>query len=79
MRSVHREIIVLIIWLLCMLLLGALFGMAMIFFIIAMLSYVVWNLYNLNRLVKWLNNSSKAPPESLGIWDEVFFQLQVRN
>jgi two-component system phosphate regulon sensor histidine kinase PhoR len=45
--------------------------------------YLSWHLYNLYRLVRWLRESKKfAPPEAIGIWDDVFehiFRLQQRN
>lgn len=45
--------------------------------------YLAWHLYNLNRLVRWLRQGKQfTPPESSGIWDDVFehiFRLQQRN
>ena len=72
---VQREIAFLVLWVLCMMTLGAMFDATMSALFFSLLSYVVWNLYNLNRLVNWLNKPTKNSPESMGVWDEAFFQL----
>jgi two-component system phosphate regulon sensor histidine kinase PhoR len=49
----------------------------------ALLVYLAWHLYNLSRLLRWLNEGKKLqPPVAGGIWNEVFDQivrLQQRN
>lgn len=77
--SLQREIIVLIICLLIIIAIGALFDAVIPFILISVIFYVLWHLYHIHQLIKWLNNSSKNPPESIGVWDEVFFQLHNKN
>ncbi len=47
--------------------------------IVALVSYIGWHLYNLNRLIKWLNKPSKNTPEALGMWDDAFFKLHNQH
>lgn len=65
------------------LLLGALFGNVALGLLIVLGAYLLWHLYNLHNLVRWLRESKKfQPPEASGIWDDVFehiFRLQQRN
>ena len=62
---------------------GALVGQVLAGLLLALVAYLVWHLYNLNRLVRWLRESkSFQPPEASGIWDEAFehiYRLQQRN
>lgn len=58
-----------------MLLLGIITESIFIFLFIALAAYLVWHLFNLNRLHKWLVNPSKKTPEVFGIWDDVYYQL----
>ena len=64
-------------------LLGALFGNTLLVLLLAIAGYLIWHLYNLQRLVRWLREGKKfRPPEASGIWDDVFehiFRLQQRN
>ncbi|VAW65734.1 Phosphate regulon sensor protein PhoR (SphS) [hydrothermal vent metagenome] len=62
-----------------MLILGAMFDVALPALFVALLCYVLWNLYNLNRLIFWLNKPSKETPEAMGVWDEAFFQLHNKH
>ena len=73
--QLQRELAVLISWMLFMLMLGAIFESISGFLFSALLVYVVWNLYNLNKLNKWLAKPSKQSPEAIGIWDEIYYQL----
>jgi len=62
---------------------GALLGQVFAGLLLTLTAYLVWHLYNLNRLVRWLRESkSFQPPEASGIWDEAFehiYRLQQRN
>jgi len=58
-----------------MLVIGAVNNSILAFLFIGLLSYVIWNLFNLNRLSRWLANPSKQIPEVIGVWDEVYYQL----
>jgi len=66
---------------------GALFGYLVgnvaLGVVLVLTVHIGWHLYNLNRLVRWLQEGKKfQPPEAKGIWDDVFehiFRLQQRN
>ena len=45
------------------------------FLITGLMAYILWNFYNLKRLTQWLVSPSKQLPETLGVWDEVYYQL----
>ena len=73
--QLQRELTLLAVWMMFMLILGAVFGAVSGFLFSGLMLYVVWNLYNLNKLSKWLAKPSKQSPEAVGAWDEVYFQL----
>lgn len=73
--SLRRELAMLAVWMFFMLMLGSIFGSVVSFLFIGLLVYLVWNLYNLNQLTKWLSKPSKQPPEAMGIWEEAYYQL----
>jgi len=77
--SLQREIVFLAIWLLFALTMGALLGIVMPVLFVALISYILWHLYNLNRLVNWLNKPVNNTPEAMGIWDDAFFQLHNKH
>jgi two-component system phosphate regulon sensor histidine kinase PhoR len=69
--------------LLLLLFIGYLADIPWLFFSLGLLVYISWNLFQLNRLVKWLANSSlELPPESIGIWGAIFrhlYRIQRHN
>lgn len=73
--SLRRELLLLTAWMFFMLVIGAMNNSILVFVFTGLLAYVIWNLYNLNRLSRWLANPSKQIPEVIGIWDEVYYQL----
>ena len=75
--QLQREIAVLTSWMFFMWILGVIFGSIFGFLFSALLVYVVWNLYNLNKLNKWLAKPSKQSPEAIGVWDEIYYQLHT--
>ncbi len=58
-----------------MFVLGAMLGFIFPVLFTGLVAYVIWNLYNLNRLSVWLIKPSKNTPEAIGLWDDVFYQL----
>lgn len=62
---------------------GLLLGYPLLLLLLATGAYLVWHLLNIFRLERWLSKGRKyQPPESRGIWGEVFnliYQLQQRN
>lgn len=73
--GLRRELELLSIWILFILILGGIAGHALLIFCAGLLLYIAWNLFNLNRLTRWLGKPSKSTPETFGIWDEVYYQL----
>ena len=73
--ALRREIINLFIAGTIILVLGVVTGFMQELFLLAMLGYIAWNLYNLSLMVVWLSRPSKNLPESHGIWDEIYYQL----
>ena len=50
--------------------------------LLALGAYAAWQLGNMVRLYGWLHDDQPNPPESLGIWSEIFeriHRLQKRN
>lgn len=73
--SLKRELVLLTTWVLFMLLIGIITEYIFACLFIALAVYLAWQLFNLNRLHKWLVNPSKKTPEVFGIWDDVYYQL----
>ncbi len=66
-----------------LLVLGLVIGAVALSLLLGLLIYLGWHLYNLQRLQRWLNEGKRFhPPESRGVWDDVFeriYRLQQRN
>ena len=64
-------------------LLGASLGNIAVAVLLVLGAYLVWHLYNLQRLARWLAEGKKLrPPEAGGIWGDIYehiFRLQQRN
>ena len=73
--SLGRELIFLSTWMFILLIIGAINNSIILFLFIGLIFYVAWHLYNLNKLTRWLSKPSKQPPEVIGIWDEVYYQI----
>lgn len=73
--NLRREIAFLVVWLLFVLTLGAILGIVIPALLAALMAYIGWHLYNLNRLIQWLSKPTKNTPEALGIWDDAFYKL----
>jgi len=71
----RRELELLLAWLVLMLVLGSLLDQILFVLVFGLSVYIAWTLYNLHKLTKWLSKPSKHPPESWGVWDEVYYQL----
>jgi len=57
------------------LILGVLTGYTLELLIAGLIGYIAWHLYNLSRLIRWLSKPTKVLPESIGIWDELYYQI----
>jgi len=73
--GLRREIINLVASGVFILILGALTGYTLELLIAGLIGYITWHLYNLSRLIKWLSKPTKVLPESIGIWDELYYQI----
>ena len=71
----RREIIYLVAAGVFILILGGLTGLATQLLLVGLAGYLVWHLYNLSKLIKWLKKPNKVLPKSVGIWDEINYQL----
>lgn len=71
----RKEIVNLVAMGLVIAVLGALTGFTSELLLIGLAGYLAWHLYNLAQLLKWLNKPKKVMPESVGIWDEIYYQL----
>ncbi len=65
------------------LIVGLPFGQPMVFMLLGAAFYLAWHLRNIYRLYVWLRRGRRFhPPESSGIWEEIFqqiYRLQQRN
>ena len=73
--GLRREIIHLVVSGLIIVILGAFTGYTRELLIIGLLGYLVWYLYGLNKLINWLSKPTKQFPETVGIWDELYYQI----
>ncbi len=73
--GLRREIINLVAFGVFVLILGKLTGYTTELLIAGLIGYIAWNLYNLSRLIRWLSKPTKVLPESIGIWDELYYQI----
>jgi len=61
---------------------GWLTGRLQLAVLLGLAAYTAWLLGNMLRLYRWLDGGASEPPESLGIWSEIFeriHRLQKRN
>ena len=73
--GLRREIINLVASGALILILGALTGYTLEILVAGLIGYVAWHLYNLSKLIRWLSKPTKVLPESIGIWDELYYQI----
>lgn len=55
--------------------LGRLTGFTDELLLLGLAAYLVWHLYNLAKLIKWLSKPNKIMPDSVGVWDEIYSRL----
>ena len=73
--GLRREIINLVVSGLFILILGAVTGYTLELLVAGLIGYLSWHLYNLFKLIKWLSKPTKVLPESIGIWDELYYKI----
>ncbi len=74
-KGLRQELLLLALLLLFALFIGGLTGYVSQFLLVSMAGYLLWNLYNIQRLTRWLKSPSKNTPETTGVWDEIYYQL----
>lgn len=74
-KGLSQELLLIGVAMLLVLVIGWAFNSTGTLFLIVLVMYVLWHLYNLHRLTRWLNSPSKNTPETSGVWDEVYYQL----
>jgi len=57
------------------LIIGLMSGQLVLVAVTALVLYSTWQIYNIYKLHRWLDNSEQEPPESLGIWSDVFDRI----
>lgn len=76
-RGLQKELAILALGFILVLLIGLVTGYTTTLIITSLLLYLGWNLYNLDRLIRWLNKPTKNTPETFGVWDDVYYQLYL--
>ena len=72
----RREIFTLLLIGVLLIVPGLISGRTQELLFLGLVVYTVWNLHNLRRLTRWLDKPSKKNvPESIGIWDELYYKL----
>lgn len=74
-KGLRQELLLLLVLLLCVMVIGNLSGYFNKLIIIFVVGYLLWNLYNIQRLTRWLRSPSKNTPETIGVWEEIYYQL----
>lgn len=61
--------------------LGFLFGMPFVWLFLGTLWYLLWHIKNIKLLGAWLQrqDDNEAPPQSTGLWDDLFHSLYQRD
>ena len=73
--ALRREILALLFAVCIVIVLGSMTGLMLELLLVTMCLYVVWSLYNISLMIRWLSKPSKNHPKSVGIWDEIYYQL----
>ena len=73
--GLRRELVILVAFGAFILVLSAFTGYTLELLLAGSVTYILWSLYNLSRLISWLGRPKKQLPESVGIWDELYYQI----
>ena len=71
-RGLQKELALLAFVIVIILLIGLATGHTAGMILTVVLAYLLWHLYNLNRLIRWLMKPTKNTPETVGAWDDIF-------
>ena len=73
--GLRREILYLVATGVLVLIAGSLTGYTLELLLALLAGWISWYLYNLSKLIKWLSKPTKTLPESIGVWDELYYQI----
>ena len=73
--GLRREILFIIASGVLLLILGVLTGFALELLLAGVIAWIAWYIFNLSKLINWLSKPTKTLPESIGIWDELYYQI----
>jgi two-component system, OmpR family, phosphate regulon sensor histidine kinase PhoR len=74
-RGLQQELAILALVFVIVLVIGLATGHTAGLIFIVLFAYLAWHLYNLNRLTRWLIKPTKNTPETIGVWDDIFYHL----
>lgn len=76
-RNVKNHVARMLMTAVLVLLLGFLVGHPLLVGSVGLALYLAWTLFNVARLYTWLRESRSEPPESLGLWRDIFDQIHA--
>lgn len=76
-RQQQAELAKFIVYLVLAAALGALFGQTLLFLVIILIAYSIYQLHNLFQLHNWLLGQYDEPPDARGYWGEIFNEIFV--
>ena len=73
----QRELFFLLIYIAIAAGIGSIFDYSLLFFVITLLVYIIYQLNNQFKLHNWLLTRSENPPEAHGYWGEIFNEIHL--
>lgn len=73
----QRELLRLVLYIMVAAGTGSLFGYTLLFVVITLAAYLLYQLQNQFQLHDWLLNRSENPPEAHGYWGEIFNEIHI--
>jgi len=73
--GLRKEITYLVVSGILILLAGVVTGYTLELLLLGLAGYLLWHIYNLSRLINWLAKPTSLMPESVGIWEELYYRL----
>ena len=73
----QRELFILLIYIAVAAGIGTVIGYSLLFIIINLLAYILYQFHHQFQLHNWLLDRSKSPPEATGYWGEIFNEIHL--
>lgn len=73
--GLRKEITYLVVSGVLILIAGVVTGYTLELLLLSLAGYLVWHIYNLSKLIDWLDKPTRVMPESVGIWEELYYRL----